>query len=270
MKSLISPNLFYRALGLFASTIVAACWVISTPQATDASPIGNHIDGRCLPYEPLVVTLLGQLTLRTVYGPPGFGEDPDHDEKGQVPILTLDAPACVDGAKGGDENIPEVNVTELQVVHMRPLPKNLLGAHVAIRGSLFHSHTLYHHTTVLVQVDDPAEAITLASSSAGDEGRIVVASFYRSLEGRDGNTATMFVILDKRATGPLSANALTKFYSSLREPLQLSDIQTLSAQIYVAHYGYTTANGTICQGIATLHVTYGAAGPLIEKIQANC
>jgi hypothetical protein len=61
----------------------------------------------------------------------------------------------------------------------------------------------------------------IAPSRAAD-ARMVVLQFYQALGEGDGATAAGFVVPEERRSGPLSANALTRTYTSLESPLKLS------------------------------------------------
>lgn len=114
----------------------------------------------CLSYEPAKVTLIGHIVLRDAFGPPGYGEYPLHDEKRRNIILILEKPICVAGGVWASE--PEFNVQEIQLALTREswTQYQKLRQYVetkrrfAVRGSLYHQHTGYHVTNVLIFVDD--------------------------------------------------------------------------------------------------------------------
>jgi hypothetical protein len=113
----------------------------------------------CLPYEPAKVTLVGQIILRDSYGPPGFGEDPEHDEKRRNIILILPKPICV--TRGTEFDVPEYNVREIQLAlndatfeQYKKLRKYVGTKRLfSVDGHLYHSHTGYHVTNVLLFTD---------------------------------------------------------------------------------------------------------------------
>jgi hypothetical protein len=136
---------------LSVALAVVMCGLLpaSASQAADAT------DPSCLEYEPAVVTLSGTITRHLEYGPPNYGEDPAHDEKGFYWFLDLDKPICVNGS---DEDSPdeegETGVRRLQIVYNRyPKGRGWIGHKASITGTLFHAHTAHHYTKVLIISD---------------------------------------------------------------------------------------------------------------------
>jgi len=99
--------------------------------------------------------LRGTVTRVKHYGAPNFGEDTLHDERLSVPILRLDTAIVVCGSPedlGNSEterDVREVQLVTFDPVH-RPLPHS--GRFIT-SGKLFHSHTGWHFTRVLLIVD---------------------------------------------------------------------------------------------------------------------
>src|SRR5215510_4752610 len=58
------------------------------------------------------------MTRHMEYGPPGYGEDPDHDAKELFWYLELDVPVCVNGRK---ENSPEMAGDKEEVLRTCPV-----------------------------------------------------------------------------------------------------------------------------------------------------
>lgn len=114
-----------------------------------------------LEYEPAVVELEGKLSIKTFFGPPNFGENPETDSKERSWILSLDKPINVQSKDETDPVLgPSVeNVRELQLVLHEPR-RELIGKKVRVKGTLFHAHTGHHHTDVLMDV----QSISLAVS----------------------------------------------------------------------------------------------------------
>src|SRR5690242_15260100 len=62
----------------------------------------------CLDYEPATVTVERSVSLKPAYGPPGFGEDPQHDAREDYLALTLDTPACTTASpEPGTDDVAE-------------------------------------------------------------------------------------------------------------------------------------------------------------------
>ena len=107
----------------------------------------------CLPYEPATVTLMGKLSMARGYGPPGFGEDPKHGAKEAYGLLTLDKPVCVSGGSDPmDDNVKATRAFQLVPTGKIQLDRHLIGARVAVTGTLFH-RVSGGHTDVMLMYD---------------------------------------------------------------------------------------------------------------------
>ena len=141
-----------------------------TPANIQTTEIGNQAiqsdtpkiqNKEWLSYEPTVVELKGKLIIKTFFGPPNFGENPETDSKERSWILSLTTPINV-RAKTEDDPIlfPSVeNVRELQLVLPEP-HRELIGKKIIVRGTLFHAHTGHHHTDVLMMVQSISSSET--------------------------------------------------------------------------------------------------------------
>jgi len=109
----------------------------------------------CLRYEPDTVRISGKLTRHTFYGPPGFGEDPEHDAKEAG--FYLESPVALCTLASAD-NEAKSRVTLVQLVldsagYARLRPR--LGTSVTLRGTLFAAITGHHHAPILLRVAKP-------------------------------------------------------------------------------------------------------------------
>jgi hypothetical protein len=105
-------------------------------------------------YQPTVVELTGTLSVKTYYGPPNYGENPDTDAKEALPILILSKPINVRGnpdPKAAFDRKSVEDVQEIQLVLTAP-HKEFIGKTVLVKGALFHAFTGHHHTDVLMDV----------------------------------------------------------------------------------------------------------------------
>ena len=107
----------------------------------------------CLSYEGRV-RLAGVLESETFPGPPEYESIAGGDRPETVWLLRLDAPVCVAQGKADPSlNEAEADVSRIQLVlTVRQYRDNvgLLGARVSLSGTLIHSHTGHHRTTVLL------------------------------------------------------------------------------------------------------------------------
>ncbi|SDY46937.1 protein of unknown function [Proteiniborus ethanoligenes] len=108
-------------------------------------------------FEPKVSIVEGTLITRLHYGPPGYGEDPDNDEKRYPFILQLDDPIKVIAEDTDVFNSSISDVSEIQLV-LKGAPyvdmaKQYKNKRIKIQGTLFSAFTGYHYTEVLIVVD---------------------------------------------------------------------------------------------------------------------
>lgn len=110
--------------------------------------------GTCVKYEPAVISLTGIVLPKQFYGPPNYGEDPAHDEKGIAAILKLDEPVHVCGTRDNEANPAAAEaVSQMQMVfHTAPYGRQWNGKYVVVTGTLFPAITGHHHTSVLIDV----------------------------------------------------------------------------------------------------------------------
>jgi hypothetical protein len=81
-----------------------------------------------------------------------------------------------------------------------------------------------------------------------------VRAFYSALSAGDGNSAARLVVPAKRGSGPLSAGALSRYYSSFRRPLRLRSVSPVDANTVRVSYDYVLADGRVCRGQAAVDV----------------
>jgi len=96
-----------------------------------------------------------------------------------------------------------------------------------------------------------------------------VARFYQALSSGDGNKAAALVIASKRTRGPLSGDAMSAFYGSLREPLLLRSVRQIDEGVVEARYHYK-ATRTACEGRALVTMALAEFPGSIRSIAANC
>ena len=93
------------ATSLRASLLVVS--ILFTPIALCAHP--------CMHYAGEPVSLAGKVVLRTFFGPPNYGENPDTDSRETQAILILPRPICVD-ANAADNDAAENGQSEVTLV----------------------------------------------------------------------------------------------------------------------------------------------------------
>ena len=100
--------------------------------------------------ESAVIQLRGTLELKTFYGPPNFGEEPDTDAKETYYFLNLDRPMDVRETSGKAFR----HVKSLQIVYADGRITSIAGIDttkkVFVTGKLFLAETGHHHSDVLI------------------------------------------------------------------------------------------------------------------------
>lgn len=100
--------------------------------------------------------------------------------------------------------------------------------------------------------------------SAGED---TVRRFYIALGAGDGALASAQVIPSKRSSRAYSADAISRFYGSLSDPLRLTSVRPLSGGAYRVTYRYG-GTGIRCNGSATIWLSSVEGRPLIRSITA--
>jgi hypothetical protein len=212
-------------------------------------------------------TFEGTLSFRVFGGPPYNGGVNKGDTPEPTYILKLDNPVCVDGNDFSDpiDKADEVQVfpaDENQAALFRSL-RRLVGRKVRVEGkSAFTAHTGHHHaplllpTATIVETSDPGEA---------DGGAMAaVQGFYLALAEGNGKEAARFLIPEKRSSGPLSAAAMTRFYSDLDEMLALREVRRTAPDEFRVTYAYAGRGDHRCDGAAIVRIN---AESLISSIK---
>jgi hypothetical protein len=121
------------------------------------------------------------------------------------------------------------------------------------------------------EVADRPEAPPAVKSEAEAEADAAetVQGFYSALSAGDGASAARFVIPGKRASGPLSAGALTRYYSSFRRPLRLRRLVPVNGDTVRVAYDYVLADGRVCRGQAAVDVVHRNGRSLVSGIRTR-
>jgi hypothetical protein len=115
--------------------------------------VGSSAVARCLSFEPAHVSLDGELTVRTVPGPPGYVSIARGDHPEKLVILVLEEPICVNADAGSRSNSKShTQVTEVQLVMKQGSYSRLVDKKVRATGSLFQAHSRHHRTPVVLTV----------------------------------------------------------------------------------------------------------------------
>ena len=98
----------------------------------------------------------------------------------------------------------------------------------------------------------------------------VVTAFYTALSEANGRSAVALVVPEKRGAGPYVEANITKFYSSLREPLKILSVERIDADHVGVKYSFIRPSGSACAGDAKVNTTFQNGKTFIKGIAANC
>lgn len=100
------------------------------------------------------VELSGTLNQKLFYGPPGFGTNPSEDEKEMHYLFVPRTPIKVAAGTTEFEKAYD-SVDELQIINEKNLTlSSYFGQGIRVSGSLMAAQTGYHHTDVLLILDN--------------------------------------------------------------------------------------------------------------------
>jgi hypothetical protein len=116
--------------------------------------------------------------------------------------------------------------------------------------------------------EEPAAAATARTDDDADASETVRA-FYSALSAGDGSSAAQLVIPAKRRSGPLSAGALSRYYSSFRRPLRVQSVTPVDANTVRVAYDYVLADGRVCRGQAAVNVVQSDGRSLVSSIRTR-
>jgi len=216
----------------------------------------------------------GALSYRIFAGPPNYEDVRKGDTPEPAYILSLGAPICATG----DEFIdPGKSFDKIQIY---PAESNgsghalwrdlrqLAGKRVSVEGkSAFGAHDGHHHAPLLLPIT--AVAIAFDPKKAYGTAMTTVQAFYMALGAADGEEASKFLVPDKRNSGPLSARAITTFYSKLIVPLALVDIVPLGGDQYRVRYSYVASGAGRCNGESVVRTIRMNGMNLIESVKSS-
>jgi len=109
-----------------------------------------------LSYNPSVARLQGKLIKVQKYGKPTYGENPDKDEKIDVPILILASPVRVKASSASAVNNESLtNISFVQVIFPPEMTKSYtqhLDQDIVLAGNLLRGRKGDHFTDVIMEV----------------------------------------------------------------------------------------------------------------------
>jgi hypothetical protein len=183
-----------------------------------------------------------------------LAENTHDDGDGLGYVLKLAEPICLTG----DPNVdPETPISEVQVFATEKTRES------------FHALV---NAKVSIDLSPPAPGkpivLRVASIAAAldDAGAAAVTGFYRALGRGNGDDAANFIVPESRS-GPLSGEAMSRFYGDLVSPLELVSVEPQGAGAFAVRYAFRSSGGQ-CNGRAVVKTVSRDGVDLISSIRA--
>ena len=187
-----------------------------------------------LDYNSTNNVLSGIVVEKVFPGPPNFESIEGGDKPMRRLILQLDSPVDVPADKKDDMNEAEEDVQEVQLNFSDKYPekKGLNGKRVEVTGGIFHSHTGYHCTRILMDVKNLVEI----------DG-----------ESTESEKPTPSAPPKSSKTSPGVSGKITGFYNNLCESEESGDMGGTELLVFQSARGayvvYTLAEGEARQPV---------------------
>jgi hypothetical protein len=214
-------------------------------------------------------SLTGILEYVVFAGPPNY----EDVQKGDTPepsyVLRLAQPICLTGDEFAD---PKNTFRSVQVVETESRSgqlKRFLGKPVTLSLTKpMAAETGHHHEPLVAWVTAVASARKpLDFVDEYGTAATTIRAFYAALKDGQGAAAAEMIVPEKRKLPAFSSTELTRFYGSLKEPIELLDISRSEPSAFIAHYRYTTSERA-CDGRAIVSTTLRNGRNFIESIKA--
>src|SRR5215470_1976884 len=214
----------------------------------------------------------GTLNYRIFPGPPNYEDVRKGDTPEPTYILKLQELICATGDESVDPNtkFDRIQIFPESDKAAQALWRDLrgfIGQRVLVAGTgAFGRHTGHHHAPLML----PIVSISAPFDPTKSHGTSMttVQGFYLALGAGNGEEAAKFVVPEKRSSGPLSAIAISNFYSNLVEPLTLIDVVPTRPDEYRVRYTYVAPSRGRCDGEALVRTTKLNGLNLIDSIKA--
>ncbi|HLH50621.1 MAG TPA: hypothetical protein VKV96_14870 [Roseiarcus sp.] len=181
-------------------------------------------------------------------------------------VLVLPQPICVKGPSSVRSfSSVELLPTERTARFLPLLGDSQVAVSLAGVTSDGAGQGLSAAATGIAQLENGAAA---AENSAPQPrtAATAVRGFYQALGAGDGAAAAEYIAPGRRS-GPLSAEAMTRFYSRLSEPLRLTALNQISASDFFVSYRFK-APGRACRGRAVVRTIAKGGEDYIDNIRA--
>lgn len=163
------------------------------------------------------ITVTGTIYVKPYYGPPGYGDNPEEDKKLTALILRLDTPiSFIDNNTTPGEVIKDIDEMHMVTLFNDSI-EHLVNKRVKIKGNTFGSHTGYHQTKVLLDINSKDDIILLENSSTSQNENT------NQIDIQNAEQIAIQFINTYTDTYELPNNLVTDNFSKLYKKWQSSD-----------------------------------------------
>jgi hypothetical protein len=248
-------------------TIIPKFWQYLTLVTTLLLAVCCPADAACLDVSTLQSGSFDGVVEFHIYpGAPGFRDVQAGDTPEPTYVLRLFNAICI---RGDEFANPAMAFSTVQLITDSVMGQRLrgkIGRKVMLRFTdPFAAHTGHHHAPLLVRVTEVREK----SSDPTDEygtGAMVVRAFYLALGQGSGDLAASYIVPENRK-GNFDPEAMTRFYSSMREPLRLDDVASVDGDRFDVRYTFRKSDA-ICRGRSVVQTEKRAGKFFIRSIRA--
>jgi hypothetical protein len=277
--------------------IMSACDLSTTPKSTtpgaDAAELSTDqsvLQGerstpqnageaaRCFDvYKAEPKELSGKLAYVMFAGPPEY----EDVQKGDMPepayILKLNSKICI---TDDDEFADRDNLFD--EVHLVPGKNNeddlrkLVDQTVTVRlYKQIAADNRHHRRPLVAWVSQVAPAQKVVDVAYSDDDPTVdygtpattIRAFYSALRSGQGAIAASMIVPEKTQSGSFSPEELSRYYGSMRSPVELISLEPEGDGSYFVRYKFTVS-GTACNGRAIINMTERNGRNYIKRIRA--
>lgn len=221
--------------------------------------------------------LSGSLEYVMFAGPPNY----EDVQKGDMPepsfILRLNKKICISDDEGFSE--PDVLFDQVQIVPGKVGSaelRTLVGQFVTVGlYDQMAAHTAHHRKPLVAWVSKISTAPISSTPFSNEEdpteeygtAATTIRAFYSALGSGEGGVAASLVVPEKTASGPFSANELTRYYGNMKSPIELISVSSTKPGAYLVYYKFAVTK-SICNGRAVVDIENRNGKNYISGIKA--
>lgn len=107
----------------------------------------------CFYFEPYEYVICGIISSRLEYGPPGYGENPNLDQKERIYLITIDSLISICPVDSLDEKIENIKTFQISSSNYNNFD-TLIGKRTSLKGWFNNATTGHHYTPALIFLNE--------------------------------------------------------------------------------------------------------------------